>query len=60
MVVYFKPDKNNKLYFLYCSSIRLADEQIPLQLQKQMKNKMKNTPLNLDNNYVKPSEIKLI
>ena len=34
MVVYFKPDKNNNLYFLYCTSIRMADEKVEPKLKK--------------------------
>ncbi|EGR32322.1 hypothetical protein IMG5_088100 [Ichthyophthirius multifiliis] len=39
------------------NSIRLQDEQLPANIPLK---KMKNTPLNLDNNYIRPEEIKLI
>ena len=60
MVIYFKPDKNNKLHFLYCSSIRLNGENIDKEVLKNISHKIKNTPLNIDNNYSRPIEIKLV
>ncbi|KAL4508548.1 hypothetical protein ABPG72_003852 [Tetrahymena utriculariae] len=60
MVVYFKPDKNNNLYFLYCSSMRLHGEKIDPDILEENQYKIKNTPLILDTNYQRPEEIKLI
>lgn len=33
MVAYFKPDKNNRLYFLYCSSLRLNEEHVDAKVR---------------------------
>lgn len=59
MVVYFKPDKNNNLYFLYCSSLRLHGEKINPAILGDNKHKIQNTPMTLDTNYLRPDDIKL-
>lgn len=48
MVLYFKPDKDNKLHFLYCSGIRLVNERLDDNLINIKK--MHHTPLILEGN----------
>ena len=60
MVLFFKPDSKNKLFFLFASSIRLKNKKSSITLLKQFKNK-KFDPLMIDgNNFSNPENIKLI
>lgn len=48
MVLYFKPDKDNVLHFLYCSGIRLVNERLDENLINIKK--MHHTPLIVEGN----------
>jgi len=62
MVLFFKHDKNNRLFFLYASSIRLEDGKKQSSLKNiQIKDKKKkHVPLAVEgSNFIKPFDIKL-
>lgn len=63
MTLYFKADRNNKLYFLYCTSLRLKDEIKNIARRRELdpdKYIYNNTPLVIDNNYQRPPNMKNI
>ncbi|KRW99216.1 hypothetical protein PPERSA_07459 [Pseudocohnilembus persalinus] len=58
MVLYFKPDKNNVLHFLYCTSSRLEKE-IP-DPEKIDTKKLHHTPMVIEGSqFVRPEYVKL-
>ncbi len=60
LVLYFKPDKNNTLYFLFANSVRMENEHVSEKVKKEFGGKIKNTPLRIEGTqFVKPEEIKL-
>ncbi|CAD8138952.1 unnamed protein product [Paramecium pentaurelia] len=63
VVMYFKPDKQNRVWFLYCTSIRLQGE--PDEQIEQYKSiwgnsniKKNNTPISFNTNFKRPHQIK--
>lgn len=54
MTLYFKADKNNKLYCLFCTSLRLKDEIKNIAKRRELNPEQfiyNNTPLLIDNNF---------
>ncbi|KAL4487561.1 hypothetical protein ABPG72_017350 [Tetrahymena utriculariae] len=61
MTLYFKADKDNRLYFQYCTSLRLKDEIKNIVKRRETdpeKYMFNNTPLIIENNFQRPQNIK--
>ncbi|KAL4466386.1 hypothetical protein ABPG73_019004 [Tetrahymena malaccensis] len=61
MTLYFKADKDNRLYFQYCTSLRLKDEIKNIVKRRETnpeKYMFNNTPLVIESNFQKPQNTK--